>query len=174
MSAAGVSGRTSRRRAAAAQPWRAYAVAGVVAFAVCGAGGWATQIGPWYRSLKFPPWRPPNWLFPPAWTTIFVLGTISAGLAWNSARTEKQRRELVSAFVGNLGLNVAWSILFFRFRRPDWALAEVAGLWLSVLLALVAAGRIKPLAGWLLAPYLAWVSFAAVLNTAIVRLNAPF
>ena len=154
--------------------WRAYAVAGALAFAVAGVGGWATRIGPWYRGLRFPPWRPPNWLFAPAWSVIFLLTAAGAGLAWNHARTPARRRELVTALAVNAGLNMAWSVLFFRFQRPDWALAEVAGLWLSVVLALVAAGRIKPLAGWLMAPYLAWVSFASVLNTAIVRLNAPF
>ena len=154
--------------------WRAYAVAGTIAFLIAGVGGWATEIGPWYRDLKFPSWRPPNWLFPPAWTVIFVLTAVSAGLAWNTTRSPAQRRELIGVFAANAALNIGWSLLFFRFRRPDWALAEVAGLWLSVLLALLAAGRIKPVAGWMLAPYLAWVSFASILNTAIVRLNAPF
>ena len=149
-------------------------MAGAISFSIASVGGWATVIGPWYRGLKFPSWRPPNWLFAPAWTVIFCLITASAGLAWNRAQTQKQRQDLVGALALNAALNVAWSVLFFRFRRPDWALVEVAGLWLSVALAMVAAGRIQPLPAWLMAPYLAWVSFASVLNAAIVRLNAPF
>ncbi len=172
--AAGRPARGPAALAPPAHPWRTYAAAGLISFAVASVGGWATVIGPWYRRLKFPDWRPPNWLFAPAWTLIFALITASAGLAWNRARTPHERRDLVAAFALNGVLNMAWSLLFFRFRRPDWALVEVAGLWLSVVLAMVAAGRIRPSAGWLLAPYLAWVSFASVLNAAIVRLNAPF
>jgi benzodiazapine receptor len=153
---------------------RVYSLIAALAFGVALVGGWATEIGPWYRGLKFPPWRPPNWLFAPAWTTIFALLVVSAGLAWTSARTGTERRDLVLAFGLNAVMNMGWSLLFFRYRRPDWALAEVCGLWLSVALAMVAAGRIRPMSGWLLAPYLAWVSFASVLNAAIVRLNAPF
>ena len=178
MRSAGVATRASGRGRAELSPpehgWRTYAVAGLIAFGVAGVGGWATVIGSWYHRLKFPPWRPPNWLFAPAWSVIFCLIAASAGLAWNHARTRGERRAVVAAFAGNLVLNMAWSVLFFRFRRPDWALIEVAGLWLSVVLAMVAAGRIKAVAGWLLAPYLAWVSFASVLNAALVRLNAPF
>ena len=74
----------------------------------------------------------------------------------------------------NAFTNVLWSLLFFRLRRPDWALAEVSFLWLSILLLIVYLGRFSPRSGWLLAPYLAWVSFAAVLNLAVVRLNGPF
>lgn len=159
----------------AAPPARTYLVAGLLAFAVAAVGGWATEITPWYRNLRTPAWRPPDWLFAPAWTLIFALIAAGGAMAWNAAETRpRARRDLVAAFAANGVLNMAWSVLFFRFRRPDWALLEVAGLWLSVVLAMLAAGRARPLAGWLQAPYLAWVSFAAVLNGAIVRLNAPF
>jgi tryptophan-rich sensory protein len=74
----------------------------------------------------------------------------------------------------NAFLNVSWSLLFFRLRRPDWALAEVGMLWLSILVLLVFLGRVSRTSGWLLVPYLAWVAFAAALNLAVVRLNGPF
>ncbi len=77
-------------------------------------------------------------------------------------------------FALNGFVNVFWSLLFFRLRRPDWALAEVGFLWLSILVLIVYLGRIHRTSGWLLAPYLAWVSFAATLNVAVVRLNGPF
>ena len=77
-------------------------------------------------------------------------------------------------FSANGVLNAAWSGLFFTLRRPDWALAEVVPLWLSIAAMIGGVAPLSALAGWLLAPYLAWVSFAAVLNRTIVRLNAPF
>jgi tryptophan-rich sensory protein len=81
---------------------------------------------------------------------------------------------LIGAFALNGLLNVLWSLLFFRLRRPDWALFEVGLLWLSIVLLIALAGRHARRAGWLLLPYLVWVSFAAALNIAIVRLNGPF
>jgi tryptophan-rich sensory protein len=81
---------------------------------------------------------------------------------------------VVSLFALNLALNVLWSVLFFALRRPDWALAEVVALWMSIAVLIGVLARHPRSGAWLLAPYLAWVSFAAVLNLAIVRLNAPF
>ena len=81
------------------------------------------------------------------------------------------RRQWVLAVAINLVLNVLWSVLFFNLRRPDWALAEVGLLWLSILALVLLARRVDRIAAWLLAPYLGWVAFASVLNLAIVRLN---
>ena len=81
---------------------------------------------------------------------------------------------LVAAYAVNGVLNIAWSVLFFRFRRPDWALAEVAALWLSIAVLVLVTGRVSIAAGLMNLPYLAWVSVAACLNLRIVRLNAPF
>ena len=81
---------------------------------------------------------------------------------------------ILALFLVNAILNVGWSLLFFRLQRPDWALIEVAFLWLSIVALIVAIAPLSRLAAWLLAPYLAWVAFAAVLNFAIVRLNGPF
>lgn len=146
-------------------------VSAVVALLVAGAGGAATDLGPWYRDLVKPSWQPPDFLFGPAWTLIFALCAITAAQCWRRTADPAARRRLLAAFVVNGALNIAWSVLFFHLQRPAWALAEVALLWLSILvLAKVCAGIWRP-SRWLLAPYLAWVSFAAVLNAAIVRLN---
>jgi translocator protein len=135
-------------------------------------GALASPIGPWYRALHKPSWQPPDWLFAPVWTVIFVLAASAAVVAWESSRaTAGSRAFLVLAYVANSLLNTLWSVLFFTLRRPDWALLEVPALWLSILGLIVAVRPLAPRAAWLLVPYLAWVSFAAVLNFAITRLN---
>jgi benzodiazapine receptor len=149
-------------------------VAGGVAVVVAGLGGWLTEIGAWYRNLRFPWWKPPNWLFGPAWTVIFVLVVASAVQAWWAAPDAGTKRWLVLLFGVNAVLNVAWSALFFRMRRPDWAAIEVVALWVSIGALVLATGQVSGAAAWCLAPYWAWVSFAAVLNWAVVRLNPAF
>lgn len=137
-------------------------------------GGLATEVGPWYRALKKPRYQPPDWLFGPAWTVIFALIAVAAANAWNTASNVDDRRRIVIAFVVNGVFNVLWSVLFFKLRRPDWALLEVALLWLSIVWLIAVAWPISYSSAWLLAPYLAWVTFAAMLNLAVVKLNTPF
>ena len=158
---------------------RAALSAGAIAAAVtwaavtAGLGALATDIGPWYRKLEKPSWQPPDWLFGPVWTTIFVLAALAAVLVWEDA-TPAQRVAIAVAYVVNGLLNAAWSVLFFRMRRPDLALPETGILLVSILAMVVTVGRVDRLAGALLAPYVIWVCFAAVLNRAIIRLNGPF
>jgi benzodiazapine receptor len=148
-------------------------VAGGVAVVVAVLGGVLTVIGPWYENLNFPSWRPPNWLFGPAWTLIFTLTACAAAIAWNTAPADK-RALLVVLFGINAVLNVAWSGIFFRMRRPDLAFYEVMGLWLSILVLIVFIAGWSSTGALLLVPYIAWVSFAAYLNRTMVRLTAPF
>ncbi len=138
------------------------------------AGAVLTETGPWYDALRKPSWKPPDWAFGPVWTTIFVLATISAALAWEAAETPSARTAVVVVLVINAILNIAWSGIFFKLRRPDWALGEVALLWLSILSLIVVLGAISGLAGLLMVPYLVWVSVAAFLNFRIVQMNRPF
>jgi translocator protein len=154
--------------------WPAVAIAALVAVMVAVVGGVLTEIGPWYHSLRFPAWKPPNWLFGPVWTVIFTLCVVSAGMAWPAARDDGARSGLVALFAVNAGLNIFWNILFFRWQRPDWALIETVALWLSVLALIVFIWPMAPVASLMLAPYLIWVSIAGLLNRAIVRLNGPF
>jgi translocator protein len=147
-----------------------------VAWAVIlgGAGGLLTTIGPWYRALVKPTWQPPDWLFGPAWTLILGLAAWAAVLAWDGAVDDAGRTAVIILFGVNFVFHFLWSPLFFNLRRPDWALIEVVFLWASVLALCVGLRQFSVLASWLIVPYLVWVSFAAILNLFIVRLNAPF
>jgi tryptophan-rich sensory protein len=157
------SGRSPRRRALLA--------AAAAALLVALLGGLATDIGPWYASLKKPAWQPPDSWFGPAWTLIYACCALSAAAAWPAARSASDRANLLLAWSFNACLNVGWSLLFFRLQRPDWALMEVVLLWSSIGLLIVVSARRSRRAALLLLPYLAWVSFAAVLNLAVVQLN---
>ena len=150
----------------------AFALAGVAVLAI--AGGLMTEVGPWYEGLRFPSWRPPNWLFGPVWTAIFALIAWSAVIAWEGAPNAEARARLLVLFAVNGLLNVGWSLLFFKLRRPDWALAELGVFWLSIAALLVAIAAISSEAAWIMAPYLGWVTFAGYLNWTMVRLNGPF
>ncbi len=133
-----------------------------------------TEVTTWYLRLRKPSWNPPAWLFGPAWTAIGLLCVAASVIAWRSAATPAERVATLGLFAINGVLNAAWSGLFFKMRRPDWALIEVLPLWLSILALIVAFDDRARTAAWLLAPYFLWVSFASVLNLAIVRLNRPF
>ena len=139
-------------------------VAGAAAIGVAIVGGLLTDIGPWYRDLRKPRWQPPNWAFAPAWTLIFTLCAASGVLAWTRLGPDDSGAMLLTAFAANAALNIAWSALFFRARRPDWALVELTGLWLSIVVLMIVTGRSATFAAIMLVPYLAWVSFAGVLN----------
>jgi tryptophan-rich sensory protein len=140
---------------------------------VGGLGGAATEIGPWYFQLQKPSWQPPDWLFGPAWTTIYVLTSIAGVKAWRRA-DEVQRRYFLGALLLNLVLNLLWSLIFFTSQRPDIALLEVVPLWLSILLMVLLVRGYSPVSSVLMLPYLGWVAFATYLNWTIVKLNAPF
>lgn len=154
--------------------WTPIAVGIGAAAVVATLGTTVTDLGPWYRALRQPAWSPPDWVFPLAWTTVYVC-TVAAGVAaWRATVSARARERLIGLFALNAFLNILWSLIFFRLHRPDWAFAEVIGFWLSIVLLIAAAARPSRSARLLLLPYIAWVSVAAVLNLAIVRLNAPF
>lgn len=148
-------------------------IAILLSLIVGGLGGAATEIGPWYFQLQKPSWQPPDWLFGPAWTTIYVLTSIAGVKAWRRA-DEVQRRYFMGALLLNLVLNLLWSLIFFTSQRPDIALIEVVPLWLSILLMALLVRSYSPVSALLMLPYLGWVAFAAYLNWTIVTLNAPF
>lgn len=154
--------------------WRPIAAAAGAAIALALLGALATDLGPWYRSLREPSWKPPDILFGPAWTTIYACAAVAGVIAWRHAGTQSRREWILALFALNGFANLLWSLLFFRLRRPDWALGEVAFLWLTIVLLMVYLGQTARASGWLLLPYLVWVSFAAALNAAVVRLNGPF
>lgn len=153
------------------------ATIGVVSVAL--AGGASTDLGPWYSGLKTPAWKPPDAAFPVIWTGIFVLTAVAGVLAWcrpngPSRRLWLHRQSVMVAFLLNGLLNILWSVTFFQVRRPDLALVENAGLWLSILAMTVVVWRQSKLAGTLLLPYLLWGAIAFRLNYEVVVLNGPF
>lgn len=124
----------------------------------------------WYRTLERPTWAPPGWLFGPVWTVLYLLMGIAAWLVWRRGGFGAARLALV-LFIVQLVFNGVWSWLFFGLRRPDIALGEIMILWLLIAATAVAFWRHSRAAAWLLAPYLLWVTFAAVLNFAIWQMN---
>ena len=149
-------------------------VAAAAAMGVAVLGGLMTDVGPWYQQLKQPAWKPPDWLFGPAWTLIFALAAASGVVAWRRTASRVRREWLLGLFALNGFLNVLWSLLYFRLRRPDWAMVEVVALWLSIACLMLYVARDSRKAAGLLLPYLLWVAFAGALNWATVQLNAPF
>lgn len=135
------------------------------------AGGLMTEIGPWYRNLRKPTLNPPDWVFGPAWTIILGLAAWSAKLAWDASDTLAEQRLVVGLFGANAALHLLWSPLFFKLKRPDWALAEVTLLWASLVALVTGLAPISGTASLLIWPYLLWVSFATWLNWRIVKLN---
>lgn len=157
-----------------ANRWRPVAVAALAATVVAGLGSTITDLGPWYQSLREPAWKPPDAAFGVIWTAIFALAAASGAIAWRADTSIHGRQRIVGLFALNGFFNVLWSLVFFQLHRPDFALAEVALLWLSILALMVVLVRSSVLAAALLIPYLAWVSIAAALNYQVVVLNGPF
>ena len=139
-----------------------------------GVGGVLTEVGAWYARLRKPAWQPPDWAFGPVWTIILGLAAWAAVIGWHAAISDRDRADLLIVYAVNFVCHLAWSPLFFKLKRPDWSLVEVVFLWASVVAMIVVLVGLSSFAAWLIAPYIVWVSIAAVLNRAIVRLNGPF
>jgi len=138
-----------------------------------GLGSVATsaKIPTWYATLVKPTWNPPNWIFAPVWTTLYILMAVAVWMVW-SRRKELDVRVALGLFCTQLALNTLWSFLFFRWKNPAAAMVEIVALWASIAATMIAFRPASLTAVWLLAPYLAWVSFAACLNFAIWQLNS--
>jgi tryptophan-rich sensory protein len=145
----------------------------LLALALCfgaAAGGALFPPGEWYRGLETPALTPPSWVFGPAWTVLYVLMALAAWLVWRERGLAGARGPL-ALFALQLALNAAWSALFFGAHAMGWALVEIVALWLCIAATALAFRRVRPLAGALLLPYLAWVAFATWLNLGFWRLN---
>ena len=126
--------------------------------------------GAWYAGLNKPSWNPPGWVFGPVWSALYTMMAVAAWLVWQRGGFVAQRWAL-TWFIIQLALNAAWTPLFFGLHLPSVAFGEMLLLWAAIVATLRAFFQVNGLAGWLLAPYLAWVSCAAVLNFTIWRLN---
>ena len=136
-------------------------------------GGWATSqsVAEWYPSLNKPTWNPPAWIFAPVWTTLYVMMAVAAWLVWKETPRGSHLRPALVLFFVQLALNCLWSFLFFGARSPGWAFIDIVVLLAALAATTAAFFKHSKLAGALLLPYLAWVSFAAVLNFTIWQLN---
>lgn len=136
-----------------------------------GAVATTPEIEGWYQTIAKPSWNPPAFIFGPVWTTLFVLMATAAWLVWKPAGFQAATTPL-TLFACQLVLNVAWSWIFFGMHQPGWACVEIVILWLAILATAIAFFRHSKVATLLLLPYLAWVSFATILNFTIWSLNA--
>ena len=142
-------------------------------FAAAGIGGLVTtpQIPGWYANLAKPAWNPPNWIFGPVWSCLYLMMAVAAWLVWRQAGFAGAKLPL-ALFAIQLALNSLWSVLFFGLQNPGAAVIEIILLWAAILATLISFWKRSRWAGGLLVPYLAWVTFATVLNVAIWRMNA--
>jgi translocator protein len=133
-----------------------------------------SAITTWYPTLVKPSFNPPNWIFAPVWSMLYVIMGVAAGLVWNRMEQEKEKEVAKSAlifFAIQLALNALWSYLFFGLKNPMLAGLEVIVLWLMIYETYLKFAKIDKIAGYLFIPYLLWVSFASVLNASIWWLN---
>ena len=142
----------------------------LLCFAAALPGAWSMP-GEWYAGLNKPSWTPPGWLIGRVWSVLYTMMAVSVWLVWIKGGLAAQRRPL-GIFGFQLALNAIWTPLFFGLRRPDLAFAEILLLWAAIVWSIAAFHRVDRLAAALLWPYLAWVSFAAVLNGTLWRMNA--
>ncbi|MBP6633127.1 MAG: tryptophan-rich sensory protein [Kofleriaceae bacterium] len=133
------------------------------------AGAW-TPPSAWYAGLAKPSFTPPGWLFGPAWTVLYVLMAVGAWMVWRQAGPGRRARPLALYGV-QLALNAAWTPVVFGAHQLGWGLVTIVAMWLAIALTIRAFWQVRPLAGALLLPYLAWVTFATTLNAALWRLN---
>lgn len=141
----------------------------VVCFAPAATGAFVS-VGDWYAQLNKPSWNPPSWIFGPVWTTLYAMMAVSAWTIWKSGGWENHRTAL-ALFIVQLSFNALWTPLFFGLHNPRLAFACIVALWISIALTIRSFLPISQTAGLLLVPYQLWVSFAAVLNFTICRLN---
>ena len=140
----------------------------VVAVASTGA---VFEPGAWYESLLKPAWTPPNWLFPVAWSILYLMIAVSGWLVWREAGLMGAGPAMI-LYLLQLLLNAAWSWLFFGLHRMDLAMIDIVALWVAIAATVIVFYGIRPLAGILLLPYLAWVGYAAALNFAVWQANS--
>jgi translocator protein len=129
------------------------------------------NIDTWYATLSKPWFNPPNWVFAPVWTFVYILMAIALSIIWKMPRTAKRNSALFIFFL-QLTFNFFWSFFFFYFHAIGVALADIVLLWVTIFTTILLFSNLKKSAGWLLVPYLAWVSFAMILNISIFHLNA--
>ena len=130
----------------------------------------SNAVATWYQDLLRPPWTPPGFVFAPVWTGLYLIMAFAAWMIWREDRAPDRRPALI-LFAVQFLLNIAWTPIFFGARLFALAAVEIVLLWFSVLFCILAFRRVRPLAAWIMLPYLAWVGFACLLNVSIWWLN---
>ncbi|MBI1387234.1 MAG: tryptophan-rich sensory protein [bacterium] len=155
-----------------AKHWKSFALIFIFHAAVQAFGAWCTftSVSDWYPSLNRPEWRPPNWVFGPVWTLLYIMMAVAVWRVW-ARRSQRPVQFALGAYGVQLLLNSLWSVCFFYCRSVSVGLIDIALLWIAIGVTLAAFWRVDRTASLLLAPYWAWVSFASALNFAIWRLN---
>jgi benzodiazapine receptor len=150
----------------------------VIAVILCLAVGYSSStftkegVATWYPTILKPSFNPPNWIFMPVWTLLFILMGVAAGLVWDKIKEQNEEvKKALGFFLAQLILNAVWSYLFFGLKNPMLALIEIVLLWLMIYETYLKFTKINKTAGYLLIPYLAWVAFAGILNASIWWLN---
>ena len=150
------------------------AIVVIICLAIGYLSGMVTRasITTWYPTLVKPSFNPPNWIFAPVWTSLYVMMGVAAGLIWNQITTQKAAvTKALQFFIIQLVLNALWSYLFFGLHNLMLATIEVVLLWLMIFETYSQFAKINKTASYLMLPYLAWVSFASVLTASIWWLN---
>lgn len=145
-----------------------------LAVGMLGAIATASSVSSWYRRLRKPSFNPPDQIFGPVWTILYILMGAASWLVWRRGReagTGRQSQRALQLYGVQLGLNLLWSVVFFGLRRIEAGVGVIALLWGAILATLARFYRLDPVAGWLLVPYQLWTTFAGVLNVSIWRLN---
>lgn len=130
-----------------------------------------TGVESWYQTIQKPSWNPPNWVFGPVWTSLYVMMGIALWLVWKEDTSRELKMIAFILFGVQLLLNFLWSFIFFKLEQPGFAFLEILFMWVAILATIFAFAQVNKAAAWLLVPYISWVSFAAMLNFTIWRLN---
>lgn len=149
----------------------AVSLAAVAVVSLVGASWTDTGTDSWYASLEQPAWNPPDWLFGPVWSVLYLLMAVAAWLVWRATDRAVERRLALGAYALQLALNLAWTGVFFGLERPRWALVEILALAVAIAATIGLFARLHRTAGMLLVPYLAWVLYAGSINAGVVALN---
>jgi translocator protein len=145
----------------------------IIPLAAAGIGSIFTSpnIASWYVNLVKPALTPPNWIFGPVWTLLYLLMGIAIFLVWRQDNNVPGVRRIMAVFGLQLVLNILWSVVFFGGKSPFWGLVVIILLWLAIAATIWQFSKVSSMAAWLLAPYLCWVSFATYLNAGVWRMN---
>ncbi len=155
------------------KPIYKFIIAVLIPLAVGSLAGYftASSVNGWYTTLVKPSFNPPNWLFAPVWTSLYIMMGIAFYLIWKKEANDVVKSTAVTLYIVQLALNFLWSFVFFYAQQPGWALVNIILMWIFIFLTILWFGKISSLSAWLLVPYICWVSFATVLNFAIWKLN---